>query len=80
MGTLSNFVFSQKIKDMSAAEKQQFLRKENERKMASVRERLRRKEQEQEWKRTVQEVFADPPEEHPTGTITCVLSSDILDN
>ena len=77
MGTLSNFVFSQKIKDMSAAEKQQFLRKENERKMASVRERLRRKEQEQEWERTLQEVFADPPlTEEP---VVCVLADEILD-
>ena len=80
MGKLTDFVMAQKIRELSGEERIKIIRQENERKMKEVRERLKRKEQEQEWEKTKNEVFAEPPEELPTGTITCFLSSDILND
>ncbi len=80
MGKLTDFVMAKKIKELSGEERAKVIRKANERKMAEIREKVRKREQDKEIEQIKQEIFADPPEEHPTGTITCVLSSDILNN
>jgi len=80
MGKLTDFVMAQKVRELSGEERIKIIRQENQRKMEEVRERLRRKEQEQEWAKNIQEVFAEPPEEKPTGTVTCFLSADILND
>ena len=80
MGKLTDFVMAKKIKELSGEERTKVIRKANERKMAEIREKVRKREQDKEIEQIKQEIFADPPEEHPTGTITCVLSSDILNN
>lgn len=80
MGKLTDFVMAKKIRELSGEERAKIIRKENERRMAEIREKVRKREQEKEIEQIKQEIFADPPEEHPTGTITCVLSSDILNN
>ena len=80
MGKLTDFVMAKKIRELSGEERAKFIRKANERKMTEIREKVRKREQEKEIEQIKQEIFAEPPEEHPTGTITCVLSSDILNN
>ena len=80
MGNLSNFLFLQKIKNVSPEERDKLIRDENKRKMKEIREKVRKREQETEIEQIKQEIFAEPPAEHPTGTITCILSSDILNN
>ena len=80
MGKLTDFVMANKIRNLIEEERIKIIRKENERRMAEIWEKVRKREQEKEIEQIKQEIFADPPEEHPTGTITCVLSSDILNN
>ena len=48
--------------------------------MMEVREKLRAKENEQEWKKTIEEIFADIPEEDSSGTITLFLADDVLNS
>lgn len=80
MGKLTDLVMAKKIRELSGEERIKLIRKENERKMAEIRERLRKKEQEEEWQKTVDEVFAGPPEKQQKEPIICILSSDILNN
>ena len=78
MGKISDYVMARKIEGLSTEERKKLILKETERKMAEVREQLRQKEQTAEWEQTVNEVFANSPDELPTGAITGFLSADIL--
>lgn len=80
MGKLTDFVMANKVRELSAEEKLKVIRKENQRKMEEVRQRLRERERENELRKIEQEIFAEPPKELPAGTITGFLSSDILDD
>ena len=80
MGKLTNLVMAKKIRESSGEERIKLIRKENDRKMAEIRDKLRKKEQEEEWAQTIDEVFADPPEKQQKEPIICILSSDILNN
>ena len=82
MGKLTDFVMANKVHELSAEEKLKVIRKENQRKMEEVRQRLREREREREneLRKIEQEIFAEPPKELPAGTITGFLSSDILDD
>jgi len=80
MGKLTDFVMAKKIRELSGEERIKLIRKENERKMAMVRENLRKREQETEIEQIKQEIFADCGSEEPTGKITCFLAGDILDD
>lgn len=80
MGKLTDFVRERKLKMLKGAERRKFVHEENERMMKEIRERLREKAQNEEWERNKEEVFADLPEELPTGTIICTLADDILND
>ena len=48
MGKLTDFVMAKKIKELSGEERIKIIRKENERKMAEIREKVRKREQDKE--------------------------------
>lgn len=78
MGKLTDFVRERKLKMLRGEERRKFVHEENERRMKEIRERVREKAQNEEWERIKEEVFADSSPELPTGTITCTLADDIL--
>ena len=80
MGKLTDFVMANKVRELSAEERMKIIPQENERRMAEVRERLRKRERENELEKIKQEIFTEPPRELPAGTITGFLSSDVLDD
>ncbi len=80
MGKLTDFVMAKKIKELSGEERIKIIRKENERKMAEIREKVRKREQDKEWEENTRSVFADVPEKQSNKSIICVLSDDVLNN
>ena len=71
---------AKKIKELSGEERINIIRKENERKMAEIREKVRKREQDKEIEQIKQEIFENRGSEEPTGKITCFLAGDILDD
>ena len=55
MGKLTDFVMANKVRELSAEERMKIIRQENERRMAEVRERLRKRERENELEKIKQE-------------------------
>ena len=48
MGKLTDFVMAKKIRELSGEERAKIIRKENERRMAEIREKVRKREQDKE--------------------------------
>lgn len=80
MGKLTDFVMAKKIKELSGEERIKLIRKENERKMKEIREKVRKREQETEIEQIKREIFENRGFEEPTGKITCFLAEDILND